>query len=86
MEAKIKAEVIKEKSYDPNFLVRVSYDDSKVKFRNEMVSVSRRPPKVNIEYPDSIEHLIEKIDVKKLELEVMKAIVEALLSNSRKRL
>lgn len=86
MEAKIKAEVIKEKSYDPNFLVRVSYDDGKVKFRNEMVSVSRRPPKVNIEYPDSIEHLIEKIDVKKLELEVMKAIVEALLSNSRKRL
>jgi len=86
LEAKIKAEVIKEKSYDPNFLVRVSYDDGKVKFRNEMVSVSRRPPKVNIEYPDSIEHLIEKIDVKKLELEVMKAIVEALLSNSRKRL
>ncbi|HHY64700.1 MAG TPA: hypothetical protein GX501_06605 [Clostridiaceae bacterium] len=86
MEANISAEVIKEKSYDPNFIVRVSYDDGKIKFKNEMVSVSRRPPRVNIEYPESIKHFLDKINIKKLELEIMKAILETLLGSSGKRL
>lgn len=80
METKIKAEVIRDKSFDPYFLVRVSYDDGKNRFIDELVSVERRPPRVTIEYSENINKMIDKIDVKKIELEIMKAIVENLLS------
>lgn len=86
MKIDIRAEVIKEKSFDPHFQVRVSYDDGTVKFRNELVSVSRKPPRVNVEYSETINKYIDKIDIKQVELEIMKAIVENLLSSSGKRL
>lgn len=86
LEKNISVEVIKEKSFDPNFLVRVSYDDGKIRFKNEVFSVLRRPPKVKVEYPVSVENMIENVDVKKIELEIMRAIVDTLLSNSKKRL
>ncbi len=79
MQTKIKAEVIKNKSFDPYFWVRVSYDDGKNRFIDEMVSVERKPPRVTIEYPESINKMIDKINVKKIELEIMKVIVESLL-------
>lgn len=82
----IKAEVVKEKSFDPHFLVKVTYDDGITKFKNELVSVTRKPPRVNIEYPDIIKKAIDKINIKQMELEIMKAVVECLLSNSGKRL
>ncbi len=80
METKIKAEVIRDKSFDPHFWVRVSYDDGINRFIDELVSVERRPPRVTIEYSENINKMIDKIDVKKIELEIMKAIVENLLS------
>ncbi|MGI6623168.1 MAG: hypothetical protein GX227_02630 [Clostridiaceae bacterium] len=86
MEIKLKAEVVREKSFDPHFWVKVSYDDGTVKFKNELVSVSRKPPKVNIEYSETIKKYADKIDIKQIELEIMKAIVESLLGNSGKRL
>lgn len=86
MEIRIKAEVVREKSFDPHFQVRVSYDDGTVRFKNELVSVSRKPPKVNIEYSETIKKYADKIDIKQIELEIMKAIVEFLLSSSGKRL
>lgn len=79
METKIKAEVIRDKSYDPHFLIRVSYDDGTNRFIDEMVSVERKPPRVTIEYPESINNIIDKIEIKKIELEIMKVIVENLL-------
>ncbi|NLE25594.1 MAG: hypothetical protein GX625_09685 [Clostridiaceae bacterium] len=79
METKIKAEVIRDKSFDPHFWIKVSYDDGKNKFIDEMVSVERKPPRVKIEYSESIIKMIDKIDVKKIELEIMKTIVENLL-------
>jgi ABC-type transporter Mla maintaining outer membrane lipid asymmetry ATPase subunit MlaF len=48
--------------------------------------VSRKPPKVNIEYSETIKKYADKIDIKQIELEIMKAIVESLLGNSGKRL
>lgn len=86
METKIHVEVVKDKSFDPNFLVKVTYDDGKTHFKNELLTVSRKPPKVNVEYPASLENIREKIDTKKIELEIMRAIVDTLLSNSGKRL
>lgn len=84
METKIKAEVIRDKSFDPHFIVRVSYDDGKFRFNDVTVSVLRKPPRVSIDYPESVNKIIDKIDVKKIELEIMKAIVESLLSSTRR--
>lgn len=77
----IKAEVIRDKSFDPNFLIRVSYDDGTKRFIDEIVSVNRKPPRIKIEYPESIRKNIDEIDVKRIEIEIMKAIVESLLSS-----
>lgn len=82
MDTNIKAEVIKEKSFDPHFLVKVSYDDGINRFKNEIVSVERKPPRVKIDYPESINKIIDKIDIKKIEIEILKAIVESLLSSA----
>lgn len=80
METRISAHVVKEKSYDPNFIVNVSYDDGNIRFSNELITVLRKPPKVNIEYSEHIKQIMGEIDIAKIELEVMKAIVEYLLS------
>ena len=83
MEAQISASIIKEKSFDPNFQVKVSYDDGKTRFKNEIVFVSRKPPKVSIDYPESVLKVRDKIDIKKIELEIMRAIVDTLLTGKR---
>lgn len=79
MDTTITAQVVKEKSYDPNFIVRVSYDDGNVRFSNEMFTVTRKPPKVNIEYPENVKQILGEIDSARIELEIMKAIVEYLV-------
>ena len=82
METRIKAEVIKEKSFDPHFFVRVSYDDGINRFVDEIVSVDRKPPKVTITYTEYIKNIVDKIDVKKIEIEILEAIVESLLTST----
>lgn len=79
----IAASVIKDKSFDPVFQMKISYEDENVKFKDVIVDVQRRPPRVRVDYPDEIRLLLPKIDVKKLELEIMNKIVEFLLSSSR---
>ncbi len=81
MNKSVKVEVIKERSFDPHYLARVSYDDGTNKFINETVSVTREPPKIEIEYSESIKKIMDQIDVKKIELEIMKAILESLLGS-----
>ncbi|HHU90200.1 MAG TPA: hypothetical protein GXZ22_03965 [Clostridiaceae bacterium] len=83
MKTNIRAEVIRNESFDPYFVVKVSYNDGINKFFDEVVSVERKPPKVTVKYPESIKKIIDKIDVKKIEIEIMKAIVESLLSSNR---
>ena len=82
MNTEVRAEVIKNESFDPHFMVRVSYNDGKYKFI-EVVPVDRKPHKVTINYPENVKKIIDKIDVKKLEIEIMKAIVENLLGSNR---
>lgn len=82
MKTRIKAEVIKEKSFDPHFFVRVSYDDGIYRFVDEIVSVDRKPPKVTITYTEYINNIVDKIDVKKIEIEILEAIVESLLTST----
>lgn len=84
MEKRIDVSVIKEKSFDPHFVLRVSYQDEHVCFKNALVDVERRPPKVTIEYPDEIMPLLSQVDIKKLELEIMHKIVDFLLNSSRR--
>lgn len=78
MNTEVRAEVLKNESFDPHFMIRVSYDDGKYKFV-EVMQVDRKPPKVTIDYPDSVIKILDKIDQKKIEIEIMKAIVENLL-------
>ena len=85
METNIAVEVVKDKSFDPSFLVKVSYDDGKTKFVKEEFSVSRKPPKVHIEYPEQLKKILEKTDTQQIELEIMRAIVEFLLNSTGKR-
>lgn len=77
---KISASVIKEKSFDPVFQVRFSYEDEGVNIKGAIAEVQRRPPRVKVEYPEDIRPLLPKVNVKKLELEIMNKIVEFLLS------
>jgi hypothetical protein len=84
LQTKIKAEVIKDKSFDPYFWIKVSYDDGTNKFIDEMVSVERKPPRVTIEYSETINRMMDRIDIKKIELEIMKAIVEDLLGPKKR--
>ena len=83
MEVQLNVKVIKEKSFDPNFMVKVSYDDGETCFKVEVVSVSRKPPKVRFVYSETIEKVEDKIDIKKIELEILRVIVESLLSGKR---
>ena len=79
LETKIHAEIMKKESSDPYFLVRVSYDDGTVRFKNELVSVTRKPPKVDFQYPETLKPILKKADTQKIELEIMRAVVESLL-------
>jgi hypothetical protein len=81
---KITADVIKDESYDPYFLVKVSYDDGKTHFKNELVSVTRKPPKVDFQYPETLKKILEKVDTQKIELEIMRVVVESILNKSSK--
>jgi hypothetical protein len=49
-----------------------------------MVSVERKPPRVTIEYSETINRMMDRIDIKKIELEIMKAIVEDLLGPKKR--
>ncbi len=84
MKINIRADVVKNKSFDPYFVVKVSYDDGTNRFVEEMVSVERKPPRVTIEYPETVNKMIDRIDIKKIELEIMKAIVEDLLGPAKR--
>lgn len=84
MEANIHVEVIKEASFDPNFLVRVSYNDGKTQFKNENVSVNRKPPKVDFEYPETLKPILKEIDTQQIELEIMRVVVEWILNISKR--
>lgn len=83
MEVQVSVKVIKEKSFDPNFLVKVSYDDGSIRFKDELISVTRRPPKVKVSYPENMEKVKDSIDTKRLELEILRAIVDHLLTGKR---
>lgn len=78
----ISVNVIKEKSFDPVFKVKVSYEDQDVSFKNAVVEVLRQPPRVKIQYPEEVQHLLPKINTKKLELEILNKIAEYLLTTN----
>lgn len=77
--------VIKEKSYDPNFKVKVFYQDGETTLKDIEVDVLRTPPRVEIRYPEEVEALIDKIDRKKLELEILNKVVEHIMITVDKR-
>ena len=56
LKTNIRAEVIRNESFDPYFVVKVSYNDGINKFFDEVVSVERKPPKVTVKYPESIKN------------------------------
>ncbi len=77
----ISVSIIREKSLDPAFKVLVSYRDENVSFRNVEVEVLRQPPKVIIQYPEEVQPVLQQINSKKLELEILNKIAEHLLSS-----
>lgn len=80
---RIDVSVIREKSFDPIFHLKITYEDEGVVFKNAVVEVTRRPPKVTIDYPEDVKPLLPKVDIKKLELEIMNKVVAFLLGSSR---
>jgi hypothetical protein len=80
METSISARVVKEESHDPEFILKISYNDGVTCFSGETVRVLRKPPRVRIEYPGNIKKFLNKIKRAEMELEIMRAIVEYLLN------
>jgi|BioPla2DNA2_1021312.scaffolds.fasta_scaffold18989_2 hypothetical protein len=76
--------VIKEKSADPNFKVKVSIFSNSFSVRNAEVDVLRVPPKVSIRYPQEIESNLTEIDRKKLDLEILNKVVEYIMQTTEK--
>lgn len=74
----------KDKSFDPSFQLSVSYTDGDISFKHVLVNAYRKPPRLKIEYPEEIQPLLDKIDLKVLELEIMKKIVEFIIGISGK--
>ncbi|NLG87727.1 MAG: hypothetical protein GX494_00685 [Clostridiaceae bacterium] len=76
--------VIKEKSADPNFKVRVSIYGSSFCVKNAEVDVLRLPPRVRINYPSEIETKLSETDRKKLDLEILNKVVEHIMQTAEK--
>jgi hypothetical protein len=76
--------VIKEKSADPNFTVKVSVYGDDFSIVNAQVDVVRLPPKVSIDYPEELQSRLELIDRKKLELEILNKVVEYIMQTADK--
>ncbi len=86
MDPKIKVGVVREKSFDPTFVVRVDYDSEAVSFSGAMVSVVRKPPKVLFEHPPEILERLTKAEQQKIELEIMNRILEFIMGSAEHRL
>lgn len=76
--------VIKEKSADPNFKVKVSIYSGSFSVQNAEADVLRLPPKVSIRYPQEIESKLSETDRKKLDLEILNKVVEYLMQTAEK--
>jgi len=76
--------VIKEKSADPNFRVKVSIYSDSFSVKNAEVDVLRLPPRVSIRYPHEIETNLDEIDRKKLDLEILNKVVEHIMQTAEK--
>lgn len=76
--------VIKEKSADPNFKVKVSIFGSSFSVKNAEVDVLRLPPRVNIRYPHEIEANLTETDRKKLDLEILNKVAEYIMQTAEK--
>lgn len=82
MQPKIKVEVVKDRSFDPHFHVKVHYEADGVQLAGVPVSVVRRAPKVTFDHPPEIlEHLSEEAR-RKLELEIMNRILEHIMHHA----
>lgn len=82
MQPKIKVEVVREKSFDPHFHVKIHYETEGVRLANVPISVIRRAPKVMFDHPPEIlEHLSEEAR-RKLELEIMNHILEHIMHHA----
>jgi len=76
--------VIKEKSADPNFKVKVSIYSNSLYVKNAEIDVLRLPPKVSIRYPQEIEANLDGTDRKKLDLEILNKVVEYIMQTNEK--
>lgn len=82
MATSVKASIIKERSFDPNFYVKVNYEDGTVSFNELIVKVVRTPPKVSFVYPDEIETILGTIDQQRMELELLNCVVAHIMNNA----
>lgn len=59
---RISVSIVREKSLDPVFQVKVSYEDENVSFKNAIVDVLRQPPRVKILYPEEVQRVLPEIN------------------------
>jgi len=77
-------ELVRERSLDPVFRLKVSVYRPDVKVENADVEVIRRPPKVSFIYPDEMKNILSPVEMKKLELEMLNKVAEYLIENTDK--
>ncbi len=84
MEPKIKVDVIREKSFDPTFFVKVSYDTDSIHLSSIPVWVERRAPRVTFDFPAVILETLNGNERAKLELAIMNRLLEFIMYNTER--
>jgi len=74
--------IIKEKSYDPDFKINVSLYKDGICMKNFQVDLLRQPPKISFRYHDEIKETLSKMDQQKLELEILNKVAEYIMEHS----
>ena len=85
MEPKIKVSVVREKSFDPTFVVKVDYDSEVLRLSGITCTVTRTPPRVTFAHPPEILDQLAEVDQKKLELEIMNSILSFIMGSAERR-
>jgi len=84
MEPKIKVDIVRERSFDPTFLVRIGYESETVRLIEIPVMVVRRAPRVTFDFPQEISGSLSAGERAKLELAIMNSILAFIMNNAER--
>jgi hypothetical protein len=74
--------VIKEKSYDPNYKVEFSYEDGDIKIELGIADIIRKQPRLVIDYDELTSAKLKAADKTKLELELTNLVLNYFIAGA----